>query len=117
LDCAALLSDAYVTSGGFDEAQVRTATILASPLVREGLLVPVLEKHWLRMPIHAVHAGANPPAARVRALIALLKEATPAALGYHARDGDRAGLVVSGGTEPPNFGLSQASPMELGLQA
>ncbi len=60
---------------------MRTAVLLASPLVREGLLVPVLEKHWLRTPIHAVHAGGNPPAAKVRALIALLKHVAPRALG------------------------------------
>jgi DNA-binding transcriptional LysR family regulator len=76
VDSFRLARDLAAAGGGI----VRTAFMLASPLVDEGLLVPVLEKHWLRTPIHAVHAGANPPAAKVRALLALLKEAVPAIL-------------------------------------
>jgi DNA-binding transcriptional LysR family regulator len=56
---------------------VRTAVMLAAPLVEEGLLVPVLEPYWVHTPIHAVHAGPNPPTAKLRALIALLKDAVP----------------------------------------
>ncbi|HSO41013.1 MAG TPA: LysR family transcriptional regulator [Labilithrix sp.] len=74
VDSFRVARDLAAAGGGI----VRTAFMLASPLVREGLLVPVLEKHWLRTPIHAVHAGANPPAAKVRALIGLLKQALPA---------------------------------------
>ena len=59
---------------------VRTAVMLAAPLVAEGLLVPVLEPYWVRKPIHAVHAGANPPPAKLRTLLALLKDAVPRAL-------------------------------------
>jgi DNA-binding transcriptional LysR family regulator len=59
---------------------VRTAVMLAAPLVAEGLLVAVLEPYWVRTPIHAVHAGSNPPPAKLRALLALLKDAVPRAL-------------------------------------
>ncbi len=59
---------------------VRTAVMLAAPLVAEGMLVPVLEPYWVRTPIHAVHAGSNPPPAKLRALLALLKDAVPRAL-------------------------------------
>jgi DNA-binding transcriptional LysR family regulator len=59
---------------------VRTAVMLAAPLVAEGLLVPVLERYWVRTPIHAVHAGANPPPPKLRVLLTLLREAVPRAL-------------------------------------
>jgi DNA-binding transcriptional LysR family regulator len=57
------------------EGVARMAHILAEPLVASGDLVPVLERHWARTPLHAVHAGPNPPAPKVRAFIALARAA------------------------------------------
>jgi DNA-binding transcriptional LysR family regulator len=57
------------------EGVVRMARILAEPLVASGDLIPVLERHWARTPLHAVHAGPNPPASKVRSFIALARAA------------------------------------------
>lgn len=59
---------------------VRVATVFASPLVAEGALVPLLERHWLEVPIFAVHAGPNPPPPRVRAFVELARKAVAKAL-------------------------------------
>jgi DNA-binding transcriptional LysR family regulator len=58
---------------------LRTATVFADPLVASGELVPVLERYWLRTPIYAAHTG-KPPAPKVRAFLALVREATARAL-------------------------------------
>jgi DNA-binding transcriptional LysR family regulator len=54
---------------------VRTARMFAEPAVVSGELVPVLERYWPDTPLHVVHAGANPPAPKVRAFIALARKA------------------------------------------
>jgi DNA-binding transcriptional LysR family regulator len=54
---------------------VRTARIFAEPLVAAGALVPVLERYWPTTPLHAVHAGPNPPVPKVRAFVALARVA------------------------------------------
>jgi len=59
---------------------VRAARMLVDPLVATGDLIPVLERHWPRTPLHAVHAGPNPAPPKVRAFIALAREAVPKAL-------------------------------------
>lgn len=60
---------------------VRTARIVAEPLVTAGALVPVLERHWPSTPLHAVHAGGNPPPPKVRAFIELARTVAPRVLG------------------------------------
>ena len=59
---------------------LRTAQIHAEALAQAGALVPVLERHWPRTPIFAVHAGANPPPLKVRAFVDLAKGAVARAL-------------------------------------
>ncbi len=54
---------------------VRIASVFAEPLVARGDLVPILEPHWVAVPIHAVHAGPNPPTPGVRAFIDAAREA------------------------------------------
>jgi len=54
---------------------LRAARILAEPLVHAGALVPVLERHWPRTPLYAVHAGPNPPPPKVRVFVDLAREA------------------------------------------
>lgn len=54
---------------------IRTARMFADPLVATGELIPVLERHWPRTPIHAVHAGPSAPPPKVRAFIELAREA------------------------------------------
>jgi DNA-binding transcriptional LysR family regulator len=71
VDSFRLARDLAVRGGGV----VRMARILVDPLVASGDLVPVLERHWARTPLHAVHAGPNPPASKVRAFIALARAA------------------------------------------
>lgn len=72
---------------------LRVATVFAEPLVASGELVPVLERHWIQVPVHAVHAGPNPPVARVRAFIEAARGAVVRALppesGAHSRNGKR----------------------------
>jgi DNA-binding transcriptional LysR family regulator len=58
----------------------RTAKIFADPLVRAGALVPVLERYWPRVPIFAVHAGPSPAPLKVRAFVAIAREAVARAL-------------------------------------
>ena len=41
---------------------------IAEPLVASGDLLPILERYWARVPIHAVHAGPNPPSPNLLAL-------------------------------------------------
>jgi DNA-binding transcriptional LysR family regulator len=57
-----------------DVGVVRAARILVEPLVRAGELVPILQRYWPRTPIHAVHAGPNPPPIKVRAFIDLARD-------------------------------------------
>jgi DNA-binding transcriptional LysR family regulator len=54
---------------------VRTARMFAEPLVASGALVPVLDRYWPTTPLHAVHAGPNPPAPKVRAFVELARAA------------------------------------------
>jgi len=63
---------------------VRLARVFAEPLVRDGTLVPVLERYWPKTPIHAVHAGTSPPAPKVRAFIELARTAVARALAFPA---------------------------------
>jgi DNA-binding transcriptional LysR family regulator len=49
--------------------------MFGDPWVASGHLVPILEKHWPTVPIFAVHAGPNPPPPKVRAFIALVRDA------------------------------------------
>jgi DNA-binding transcriptional LysR family regulator len=58
----------------------RAARILAAPLVENGELVPVLQRYWPRTPVHAVHAGPNPPSPKVRVFIELARTAVAEAL-------------------------------------
>ena len=53
----------------------RIPDVFAAPLVREGLLVPVLEKYWQRTVLFAVHAAGQPAPPKIRSFIDLLKEA------------------------------------------
>ena len=53
---------------------VRTARIFGDAHVASGELVPVLENQWPDTPIHAVHAGANPPSPKVRAFIEIARQ-------------------------------------------
>jgi DNA-binding transcriptional LysR family regulator len=71
VDSFRLARDVAVGGAGI----VRTAQLMAEPLVAAGELVPVLERWWPRTPLHAVHAGPNPPPPKVRALIELTREA------------------------------------------
>ncbi len=59
---------------------LRVADVFADPLVRAGLLVPILERHRRAVPIYAVHAGANPPPPRVRVFIEAARKAVAQAL-------------------------------------
>lgn len=59
---------------------LRTARIFADPFVATGELLPVLERHWPRTPLHAVHAGPNPPSPKVRAFVELAREAVAQAM-------------------------------------
>ena len=54
---------------------VRSARVLCDWFVKEGRLVPVLERYWTRTPLYAVHAGPNPPTPKVRAFIELARAA------------------------------------------
>jgi DNA-binding transcriptional LysR family regulator len=59
---------------------VKTARMLADPLVASGALVPVLERYWIKVPLHAVHAGPNPAPPKVRAFIELARAAVSRSL-------------------------------------
>ncbi|HEY8072794.1 MAG TPA: LysR substrate-binding domain-containing protein, partial [Labilithrix sp.] len=63
---------------------VRTARLLADPLVESGALVPVLERWWTKTPLHAVHAGPNPPPPKVRAFVELARAAVSERLARYA---------------------------------
>lgn len=54
---------------------VWVARTFAQPLVDEGALVPILERHWSKTPIFAVHASGSPPPPKIRAFIDLAKVA------------------------------------------
>lgn len=54
---------------------VSVARTFASPFVESGELVPILERHWTRTPIFAVHAGGLPPPPKIRVFIELAKSA------------------------------------------
>lgn len=57
------------------------ARTFARPFVDDGALVPILERHWTRTPVFAVHASGTPPPARIRAFIDLAKVAVARVLG------------------------------------
>lgn len=59
---------------------VRFAQMFAAPLLATGELVPVLERYWPRVTIHAVHASGNPAPPKVRVFVALAREAVRRAL-------------------------------------
>ena len=59
---------------------VWVARSFARPLVDSGELVPILERHWSKTPIFAVHASGSPPPAKIRAFIELAKAAVANAL-------------------------------------
>ncbi len=63
---------------------VRTARLFADPFVETGELVPVLERWWTKTPLHAVHAGPNPPPPKVRAFVDLARGAIGARLARYA---------------------------------
>jgi DNA-binding transcriptional LysR family regulator len=63
-----------------DAGVLRTASVFAEPLVARGELVPILERWWPSVPIHAVHAGPNPPPPRVRVFLEAAKKAVADAL-------------------------------------
>jgi len=71
VDSVRVARDLAALGGGI----VRTARIFAEPLVAAGTLVPVLERYWPTTPLHAVHAGPNPPVPKVRAFVALAQAA------------------------------------------
>lgn len=54
---------------------LRTATFFAAPLVASGELVPVLERWWPHLPVHAIHSSGSPPPPKIRAFLELLREA------------------------------------------
>jgi DNA-binding transcriptional LysR family regulator len=58
----------------------RMARMFAEPLLQSGELVPVLSRYWPNTPVHAVHAGPNPPTPKVRAFIELARAAIARAL-------------------------------------
>ena len=60
---------------------VRAARLLVDPLVESGALIPVLQRFWPSTPIHAVHAGPNPPTPKVRAFIETSRHEVLRALG------------------------------------
>jgi DNA-binding transcriptional LysR family regulator len=53
---------------------VRGARALCDWFVKQGRLVPVLERYWTRTPLYAVHAGPNPPTPKVRAFIEIARD-------------------------------------------
>jgi len=59
---------------------VSSALVFARPFLDAGELVPILEKHWTKTPIYAVHAGGMPPPPKIRAFIELAKSAVARAL-------------------------------------
>jgi DNA-binding transcriptional LysR family regulator len=59
---------------------LRVANVFAEPLVRAGLLVPLLERYRRAVPIYVVHAGPNPPTPRVRVFITAARKAVAQAL-------------------------------------
>jgi DNA-binding transcriptional LysR family regulator len=59
---------------------VRFARMFAAPLLATGELIPVLDRYWPRVTLHAVHARGNPPPPKVRVFVALAREAVRRAL-------------------------------------
>lgn len=51
----------------------RIPDVFAAPLVRDGSLMPLLEKYWQRTELFAVHAAGQRPPPKIRAFIDLLK--------------------------------------------
>ncbi len=51
----------------------RLPDVFANPLVRDGSLVPLLEKYWQRAELFAVHAAGQPAPPKIRAFTELLK--------------------------------------------
>jgi DNA-binding transcriptional LysR family regulator len=87
VDSFRLARDLAALGGGV----LRAARILAEPRVLSGDLVPVLQRYWPSTPIHAVHAGPNPPTPKVRAFIELAREHVAKALPPNARERSREG--------------------------
>ena len=58
----------------------RIPAVFAAPLVRDGELVPVLEKFWQRTTLFAVHASGHPAPPKIRAFIELLRVSIKRAL-------------------------------------
>lgn len=54
---------------------LRAATFFAAPLVASGKLVPVLERWWPHLPVHAIHGSGSPPPPKIRAFLELLRDA------------------------------------------
>lgn len=52
---------------------LQTASVFARPLVEAGELVPLLERHWTKTPLFAVHARGSPAPPKIRAFIDLAK--------------------------------------------
>lgn len=52
----------------------RLPDVFAAPLVKEGALVPVLERYWQRTVLFGVHAAGHPAPPKIRAFIELLRE-------------------------------------------
>jgi DNA-binding transcriptional LysR family regulator len=59
---------------------VWVAQTFAKSLVDAGELVPILERHWAKTPIFAVHASGSPPPPKIRAFIELARKAVARAL-------------------------------------
>jgi DNA-binding transcriptional LysR family regulator len=52
---------------------VSSAYVFARALIEAGELVPILERHWTKTPIFAVHAAGSPAPPKIRAFIDLAK--------------------------------------------
>jgi DNA-binding transcriptional LysR family regulator len=59
-----------------DGGIVRLAAFFAAEPVERGALVPVLERHWPRLPVFAVHSSGRTPPLKIRSFIERLRAAT-----------------------------------------
>lgn len=59
----------------------RMPSFFAEGLVGEGKLVPLLEKDWPKTTLYAVHAAGRPAPPKIRAFVAILREALKQNLG------------------------------------
>ena len=53
---------------------VSSALMYARPFIESGELVPILERHWTKTPIYAVHASGSPAPPKIRAFVDLARE-------------------------------------------